>query len=84
MKPTEELSEFQGLLLDDELAPASASLVLPGLRMFRESRMGAYQKAKAVHALRKGGLSSQDAAQSLGLSTRAATVHTAAILRLSR
>ncbi len=33
---------------------------------------GAYQKAKAVSSLRKGGTSPQEAAQSLGLSTRAA------------
>ncbi len=66
-------TEFQCLLLDDELAPASASLVLPGLRHVSGIKeWGAYQKAKAVHALRKSGLSSQDAAQSLGLSTRAA------------
>jgi hypothetical protein len=66
-------TEFQCLLLDDDLAPASASLVLPGLRHVSGIKeWGAYQKAKAVHALRKSGLSSQDAAQSLGLSTRAA------------
>ena len=65
--------EFQCLLLDDDLAPASATLVLPGLRHVSGIKeWGAYQKAKAVHALRKSGLSSQDAAQSLGLSTRAA------------
>lgn len=65
-------TEFQSLLLDDELAPASATLVLPGLRHVSGIKeWGAYQKAKAVHALRKSGLSSQDAAQSLGLSTRA-------------
>jgi hypothetical protein len=67
------LTQFQCLLLDDDLAPASASLVLPGLRHVSGIKeWGAYQKAKAVHALRKSGLSSQDAAQSLGLSTRAA------------
>jgi hypothetical protein len=66
-------TEFPALLLDDDLAPASASLVLPGLRHVSGIKeWGAYQKAKAVHALRKSGLSSQDAAQSLGLSTRAA------------
>lgn len=66
-------SEFQCLLLDDERAPASATLVLPGLRHVSGIKeWGAYQKAKAVHALRKSGLSSQEAAQSLGLPTRAA------------
>ncbi len=61
------------LLLNDALAPSSASLILPGLRHVSGIKeWGAYQKAKAVHALRKSGLSSQEAAQSLGLSTRAA------------
>jgi len=65
--------QLQCLLLNDELAPASATLVLPGLRHVSGIKeWGAYQKAKAVHALRKSGMSSQDAAQSLGLSTRAA------------
>lgn len=67
------ITEFEGLLLNTTLAPASATLVLPGLRhVSGVKEWGAYQKAKAVHALRKSGLSSQEAAQSLGLSTRAA------------
>ena len=66
-------TDMECLLLNDELAPASASLILPGLRHVSGIKeWGAYQKAKAVHALRKGGLSSQEAAQSLGLSTKAA------------
>ncbi|HSU60329.1 MAG TPA: hypothetical protein VLI55_13520 [Bryobacteraceae bacterium] len=78
-------THFEGLLLDDELAPASATLVLPGLRHVSGIKeWGAYQKAKAVHALRKSGLSSQDAAQSLGLSTRAANSATAASWLLNR
>jgi len=67
------LTEFESLLLDDESAPSTATLVLPGLRHVSGIKeWGAYQKAKTVPALRKSGLSSQEAAQSLGLSTRAA------------
>ena len=66
-------TEFECLLLNDDLAPNSASLVLPGLRHVSGIKeWGAYQKAKAVYALRSGGMSPQDSAQSLGLSTRAA------------
>ena len=66
-------TDFGCLLLNDELAPASASLILPGLRHVSGIKeWGAYQKAKAVYALRKSGTSSQEAAQSLGLSTREA------------
>lgn len=61
------------LLLDDEAAPATATLILPGLRHISGVKeWGAYQKAKAIHTLRKSGMSPQEAAQSLGLSTRAA------------
>lgn len=61
------------LLLDDVNAPDSASLVLPGLRhVSGVKEWGAYQKAKAVFALRKSGMGPQESAQSLGLSTRAA------------
>lgn len=66
-------TELECLLLNDALAPSSASLILPGLRHVSGIKeWGAYQKAKAVHALRKSGMSSQEAAQSLGLSTKAA------------
>jgi hypothetical protein len=69
----QNFTEMECLLLNDELAPASASLILPGLRHVSGIKeWGAYQKAKAIHALRKGGMSSQEAAQSLGLSTKAA------------
>ncbi|WP_435014100.1 hypothetical protein [Xanthomonas arboricola] len=71
-----QISNFislEGLLLDDAIAPASASLILPGLRhVSGVKEWGPYQKAKAVHALRTSGLSPQETAQSLGLSTRAA------------
>jgi hypothetical protein len=67
------ITEFEGLILKTELAPPAATLILPGLRhVSGVKEWGAYQKAKAVHALRKSGMSPQDAAQSLGLSTRAA------------
>jgi len=67
------LKRLECLVLDDTLAPESATLVLPGLRHVSGIKeWGPYQKAKTVHALRKGGMSPQEAAQSLGLSTRAA------------
>lgn len=67
------LTSVECLELDTDLAPESATLVLPGLRhVSGVKEWGAYQKAKAVHALRKGGMGPQEAAQSLGLSTRAA------------
>lgn len=67
------LQHLECLVLDDQLAPTSASLVLPGLRHVSGIKeWGPYQKAKTVHALRKSGMSPQEAAQSLGLSTRAA------------
>lgn len=69
----DNFSRMECLLLNDELAPVSANLILPGLRHVSGIKeWGAYQKAKAVHALRKSGMSSQEAAQSLGLSTKAA------------
>lgn len=72
----ERLANFtriEALLLDEQFAPESATLILPGLRhVSGVKEWGPYQKAKAVHALRKTGLSAQEAAQSLGLSTRAA------------
>lgn len=67
------LTAFECLQLDDETASSSATLILPGLRHVSGIKeWGPYQKAKAVHALRSSGLSPQEAAQSLGLSTRAA------------
>lgn len=69
----ENFTNLECLLLNDELAPASAQLILPGLRHVSGIKeWGPYQKAKAVHALRKGGMSPQEAAQSLGLATRTA------------
>jgi hypothetical protein len=67
------ITELECLLLKTELAQSSATLILPGLRhVSGVKEWGAYQKAKAVDALRKSGMSPQEAAQSLGLSTRAA------------
>lgn len=72
----EDLNNFTKidcLLLDREIAPDAAHLILPGLRHVSGIKeWGPYQKAKAVFALRETGLSPQEAAQSLGLSTRAA------------
>ena len=67
------LTKLECLLLDDTLASDAATLILPGLRHVSGIKeWGAYQKAKAVFALRETGMSPQEAAQSLGLSTRAA------------
>lgn len=67
------LTNLEALLLDDAIAPAASSLILPGLRHVSGIKeWGPYQKAKAVHALRETGMSAQESAQSLGLSTRSA------------
>ena len=67
------LTSLECLELDHEIAPAAASLILPGLRHVSGIKeWGPYQKAKAIFALRQTGMSPQEAAQSLGLSTRAA------------
>ena len=66
-------TNIECLLLDRSNTNAVATLILPGLRHVSGIKeWGAYQKAKAVSALRKTGLSPQEAAQSLGLSTIAA------------
>lgn len=66
-------THLEVLLLDDEGAPENSRLILPGLRHVSGIKeWGPYQKARAVHALRESGMSSQEAAQSIGLSTRAA------------
>jgi hypothetical protein len=71
-----QLNNFQNLevlLLDHENAPSTAIWILPGLRHVSGIKeWGPYQKARAVFILRETGVSSQEAAQSLGLSTRAA------------
>jgi hypothetical protein len=72
----EQLANFKRipcLLLDESIAPAQAALILPGLRHVSGIKQwGPYQKAKTVFALRQSGMSAQEAAQSLGLSTIAA------------
>ncbi len=69
----DNFTKLEALLLDDSVAPASAALILPGLRhVSGVKEWGPYQKAKAVHALRTSGMSPQETAQSLGLSTRSA------------
>jgi hypothetical protein len=72
----EQISSFtdlEVLLLDQDNAPSSALWILPGLRHVSGIKeWGPYQKARAVFILRETGASPQEAAQSLGLSTRAA------------
>lgn len=69
----ENFTNLECLLLNQAIAPEAAVLILPGLRHVSGIKeWGPYQKAKAVFALRQTGLSPQEAAQSLGLSTRAA------------
>ena len=78
-------TELECLLLDDKRASSSATLILPGLRHVSGIKeWGPYQKAKAVHALRSNGLSPQEAAQSLGLSTRAANASYRCFVALER
>jgi hypothetical protein len=71
----EEVLSFQNiecLVLDTAIAPESAHTILPGLRHVSGIKeWGPYQKAKAIFGLRQTGLSPQEVAQSLGLSTRA-------------
>ncbi|MGO9519617.1 MAG: hypothetical protein ACLPND_21475 [Candidatus Korobacteraceae bacterium] len=66
-------TELQALVLDDDNAPENVRWILPGLRHVSGIKeWGPYQKAKAIFELRESGMSAQVAAQSLGLSTRAA------------
>ena len=66
-------TKLPALLLDDNVDHSDAVLILPGLRhVSGVKEWGPYQKAKAVYALRVKGMQPQEAAQSLGLSTRAA------------
>lgn len=69
----ENFTNIPALLLDTSIAPDSVKLVLPGLRHISGIKeWGAYQKAKAVITLRETGMSTNDVAQSLGLTARAA------------
>jgi hypothetical protein len=66
-------SQLGVLLLDIDRAPDSARWVLPGLRHVSGIKeWGPYQKARTVFVLREAGATPQEAAQSLGLSTRSA------------
>lgn len=66
-------TQLESLVIDDDALSDSVALILPGLRhVSGVKEWGAYQKAKAVHALRKSGMTPQETAQSLGLSTRSA------------
>jgi hypothetical protein len=66
-------TRLECLLLDDEIAPEMAHLILPGLRHISGIKeWGPYQKAKVVVALRNSGMSPQEAAQSIGLHIRPA------------
>lgn len=65
-------SSLECLLLDSEHAHDLVNFVLPGLRHVSGIKeWGPYQKAKTIFSLRSAGMSPQEAAQSLGLSTRA-------------
>lgn len=69
----EQFKNFEALLLDDVNAPQTARWILPGLRHVSGIKeWGPYQKARAVYELRETGKTSQEVAQSLGLSTREA------------
>jgi len=72
----DEMENFQTinlLILDTESAPPSILWILPGLRHVSGIKeWGPYQKARAVFILREAGSGAQEAAQSLGLSTRGA------------
>lgn len=66
-------TQLECLLLNDEVAPEMAHLILPGLRHISGIKeWGPYQKAKVIVALRQNGMSPQEAAQSLGLHIRPA------------
>ena len=71
----EQILNFSTLevLLLDKGASELSSLILPGLRHVSGIKeWGPYQKARAVYMLREKDVSPQEAAQSLGLSTREA------------
>jgi hypothetical protein len=66
-------TNLECLLLNDDVAPEMAHLILPGLRHISGIKeWGPYQKAKVIVALRNSGMSPQETAQSLGLHTRTA------------
>lgn len=69
----ENFTQLECLLLNDDIAPEMAHLILPGLRHISGIKeWGPYQKAKVIVALRNSGMNPQETAQSLGLHTRTA------------
>ena len=84
----EQLNNFNNLdvlVLDQNKAPNSTILILPGLRHVSGIKeWGPYQKARAVYILRESGSSAQESAQSLGLKTRAANQLWRSYLALSQ
>jgi hypothetical protein len=69
----ENFTNIECLLLNDDVAPEMAHLILPGLRHISGIKeWGPYQKAKLIVALRNSGMSPQEAAQSIGLHIRPA------------
>jgi hypothetical protein len=69
----ENFSSLNVLLLSDEADQNIGRWIIPGLRHVSGAKeWGAYQQAFAVKTLRESGMSPQDAAQSIGLKTRAA------------
>ncbi len=69
----DNFEKLEVLLLDDTSSSQFAKWVLPGLRHVSGIKSwGPYQRARTVFALREAGNDAQTAAQSLGLSTRAA------------
>lgn len=81
----DNINNLQVLLLDENHAPANTRWILPGLRHVSGIKeWGPYQKARAVYELRETGVSAQEAAQSLGLSTRNANMLWRAYLGLTQ
>jgi hypothetical protein len=69
----DNFTNLEALLLNDQTAPERIKWILPGLRHVSGIKeWGPYQKARAVFLLRESGLPAQEAAQSLGLSTKKA------------
>jgi hypothetical protein len=66
-------SSLDVLLLSEEADPNIGRWIIPGLRhVSGVKEWGTYQQAFAVKTLRESGMSPKDAAQSIGLTTRAA------------
>jgi hypothetical protein len=69
----QNFSDLEVLLLSEDANPNIGQWIIPGLRHVSGIKeWGAYQQAVAVKTLRESGLSPQEAAQSIGLSTKAA------------